>query len=146
MADIKLQKDQLLLLICEYVDWPALCRDWHGAISQLKSLEDRWGQPVSVFRAVAVALDRFEAILMQSIVVIEKISKDVPGLKGAKKDALVKILDDIIQLPGVFELFDSHLIGMVIDQVVSQMNRVFGHDWSEKLAGIAKIDDPILVK
>ena len=47
------------------------------------------------------------------------------------KKALVKFLDDQIDLPWLLESIDNIVINKVIDSAVEHYNVYIGHDWTE---------------
>ena len=51
----------------------------------------------------------------------------------AKRDAVVKILDDICKLPFWLEPLDGWFIGLVLDQMVGLLNSLFGNNWIENV-------------
>lgn len=69
--------------------------------------------------------------------VIEKIVLDLEHIGGAtgeqKKAALVKFLDDVIQLPMLLEPFDGMIIEWTVDLIIAQWNRLHGHEWFNKI-------------
>jgi len=48
-----------------------------------------------------------------------------------KRKVAVKIIDDMIKLPGVLELVDGPIIEGLLTIVVETLNRKFGHVWTK---------------
>jgi len=86
--------------------------------------------------------------------VVEKVlwvERELKGKSGAeKREVVVRMLNDIIDLPWVPEWIEGYAIGWLVDFVCDALNRLLGHDWSgatlnednvEKLA--AALDAPV---
>jgi hypothetical protein len=62
--------------------------------------------------------------------IAERLALDAGGVSGQdKRDAVVKIIDDLIKLPFYLELLDGLVIGIIIDRIISALNKKFGHSW-----------------
>lgn len=74
-------------------------------------------------------------ILVLLIRTVEQIVADAGAVAAGKEklDAVVKILDDIIQLPFYIEWLDDNIIRIVITQIVSFLNKKFGTDWIQHI-------------
>ena len=53
--------------------------------------------------------------------------KELPGAE--KREAVIRRLDDMLQLPACLEWLDDILIGKVVDLAVSGLNIAFGHNF-----------------
>ena len=72
------------------------------------------------------------ALVLEGIVVVEAAAVDLSelGITGSeKKEALVKLLDDVVDVPFWAEPFDGMIIGMAIDAAVGYYNIKIGHGW-----------------
>ncbi len=72
------------------------------------------------------------ALVVEGIAIVEHISTDLAdmGVKGSeKKKALVKFLDDAVDLPFYAEPFDGPIISLAIDGIVGYYNAKLGHGW-----------------
>lgn len=64
----------------------------------------------------------------------EALSKQVGDIAGEEKlNAVVKFLDDVVELPKILEWADGPLLKALVKQAVSSLNKKFGQDWPEKL-------------
>lgn len=63
--------------------------------------------------------------------------QNLTGLSGReKRDAVVRKLDDMIQLPAALEPFDGPIIGFLVDLAVAKLNTSLGHGFgSVELTG-----------
>jgi len=70
-------------------------------------------------------------LVKEAIVVVEKLALDLGGLKAGseKKEAIVKWIDDCLELPWYAEFFDGKLAAAVIDATVLWYNKKLGNDW-----------------
>ncbi len=82
------------------------------------------------------------ALVKECIPIVEQLAIDLDDLDEVqgkdKRDALVKFLDDCIELPFWAEPFDDNIIGTAIDGLVWWYNHKIGHDW------LAKVKDLLL--
>ena len=72
------------------------------------------------------------AIVMEGVKAVEQIAIDLAdlGISGSeKKRALVKFLDDCVDVPFFLEPLDGIIIGMAIDGIVAYYNAKLGHGW-----------------
>lgn len=78
------------------------------------------------------------AIAMEGVKVVELLVLDIAEIDAVegreKRDALVKFLDDAIDVPWYLESVDGPIIGIVIDATVAFLNAFFQtHDWVKKI-------------
>ena len=72
------------------------------------------------------------AIVMEGVKAVEQIAFDLRdmSIKGSeKKKALVKFLDDCVDVPFYLEPIDGIVIGMAIDGIIAYYNIKIGHGW-----------------
>ena len=78
-------------------------------------------------------------IVYQTVLLVEVMSKVVPNWDKDKRDTAVKIIDEAVDL-GEFHFVlgaidktnvDRILLGYLVDQTVTVLNRTFGHDWEK---------------
>jgi len=83
--------------------------------------------------AVAFLMSNFDKI----VAVVKTIETELAGVEGAdKRDAAVKAINKLIDIPKVPEWIEEILIGMAVDFAVWLANKWFGHDWGKKLEQI----------
>ena len=81
------------------------------------------------------------ACLKDGARLVDQIAKDSTELvsSSTKKEALSSFLDEVIQLPFLFDKIlnvDGLIIGGLIDGYVHLMNSKFGKEWSDKVESI----------
>lgn len=95
--------------------------------------ENRLSRLVIQLKADGLSLDLFGALLLEGPKVLQKIVDEMDGVvKGKeKREALVKFIDDIIELPRLLEWFDGKIIGWVVSGIVEYYKKV------------GKLDEPV---
>ena len=73
------------------------------------------------------------------VVRVEQIVQEIGELGqhgNAKREAVIKVLDDMVKLPMILEPFDDNFFGIVIDMTVGWYNKKLGNSWLDKLKAI----------
>lgn len=82
-------------------------------------------------------IDLLSNLFEEVVIAVEKASQVLGILEGgAKLEAAVKFLDDVIKLPFFLDWFDGPLLKFGISYVVRSLNSKYGHDW--KSANLVK--------
>lgn len=84
------------------------------------------------------------SIALYCIVVVEHLAADLGdlGVPGSeKKEALVKFLDDSVDVPFYLEPVDGLIMGIAIDAFVGWLNLTKGHAWLAALKEFLGADD-----
>lgn len=86
-------------------------------------------------------IDKIKAALKlipEAVVVVEKLVDDIGevGAGSAKRAAVIKFFDDVIEAPFWLEPFDDNIIGVVIDAVVGWYNLRIGKNWINTIKDI----------
>jgi len=71
-------------------------------------------------------------LVVEGVKAVEQIAADLGDMSIAgsqKKAALVKFLDDVIELPFYAEPFDGPVLSLAIDGIVAYYNVKIGHGW-----------------
>jgi len=87
---------------------------------------------VGVLKKITISV----SIALQCIVVVERLALDLADMKisgSEKKKALVKFLDDAVDVPFWLEPIDGMIIGIAIDAAVGALNVTLGRQWITKL-------------
>lgn len=78
------------------------------------------------------------SIFLQVIKTAEKLTSEAGQVAAGKDklDAVVKFLDDIIQLPFYLEWADGPALKMIITYLVNLLNKVLGKDWLSHIPSV----------
>lgn len=70
-------------------------------------------------------------LITKVIVTVEKIAVTVLGVSsgGAKLEAAVQYLDDVVKLPFFAEFVDAPFFRLIISFAVDKINEKYGNDW-----------------
>lgn len=121
----------LLTELKKYVDYKVVMLRWNQLVESIKMLfageVTEWSSP---FEPIQTALTSLAALFEVAIVVMEKVSADMPEVKRQKRDMVVTFLDDMIKLPWPLEWIDGRIIGKFVDRMVDHYNRLWGKDWA----------------
>ena len=93
-------------------------RDYQNLIGVFPS-KIGWNNLIPTIKSVA-------AVAEQTVVNSQKLTGP------EKRNAVVKIIDDLLKLPFYLEAFDGIVIGWIVDAIISAWND-FAHDWLSKL-------------
>jgi len=114
--------------ITKYTDYDQFVEDIqriNTSLTDLKSLKNI----LHLDERIAEVLDAFYALILDLVILVEKIYLEVDEFDVSKKEALVQFLDDVIELPVVLEWFDDDVFEHLIDKAVEYLNSQEGHDW-----------------
>ena len=109
-------------------------------VKQLKAYfeTDEMVELVAKMKEGGFKLSKITTGLALAWVIVEQIEKFATDMSEAvpgsdKRDAAVKFLDDIVDVPFFLEPIDGTIIGMGVDAIVLIYNTRFGHGWIEKI-------------
>lgn len=86
--------------------------------------------PKITWKTLIPTIKLVAAVAEQTVVNSQKLTG------SEKRNAVVKVIDDLLKLPFYLEALDGFLIGLLVDMAISAWND-FSHDWLAKL-GILK--------
>lgn len=80
------------------------------------------------------ALRRLYEVVYESVKDVESVSKIYGSLTGEeKKEVVVEILNESVNIPWFPEFLERVIFGLLIDIVVYVFNKIGGHDWLNNL-------------
>ncbi len=66
---------------------------------------------------------------------VERVEREFGSGRGReKRDAAVRLINAAVDIPWLPEWFEALLLGLLVDLVVHQFNRWWGHRWVDRLS------------
>uniref|UniRef100_A0A6M3IV49 Uncharacterized protein n=1 Tax=viral metagenome TaxID=1070528 RepID=A0A6M3IV49_9ZZZZ len=125
----------------KYVDFETFNIDVKDLTTNIKKIIDNVNTKFNLLVVLEASGDAFSTLnqlIQDLIIIIEKVQNEMGGFDNDKKKALIKFLDDQIDLPFFFEWVDNKVIAQAIDAAVSYLNDEYGHNWDILTGDIKK--------
>jgi hypothetical protein len=117
----------------------ALLDEGKGLVDTMNELKE-WKNVSDIMENMSTLSNFVTKVVCAVKVAADDINSDVRSIQsGAKLEAAVQILDDMIKLPWYLEYFDGIAIKMVINTAVDFLDKTLGEDW-----GVDTIKDYVL--
>ena len=110
-------------------------------LAKLKELQAKGFNPFKTVAEGGVGWETYKegaallnGIFYHAVVVVEHTAFDAGQVaSGAKREALIDFLDEVIKLPFWLVPFERPIYRATIDGIVSTLNRLLGKDWVSKI-------------
>jgi len=116
--------------------------DYNEIVESLKKLKKEWDwnpfdkdgdEYTTAWSEFKHNIELLSDLFERVVIAVEKIAPTVLDIAsgGAKLEATVQFLDEVVQLPFYLEWADAPVFRLLISLIVDKLNDKYGHDWAK---------------